>query len=359
MNVYHAVAVARANLPRLTLVQSVVDKIVRNALVYETETGESLVGCAVKVLGRPEPDLYVLNTIAPDESAIRRGAYFEQGDDLQGDIFNWWFDNWNRYREVRRKSFGSALGAKWDVPLSHLGDWHKHPGTLVEPSWGDTDTARHHIAEEENKTPQLLALLATVWSQRSIEAEAIYATDDNDQAKPLKIPADAENVVRIDCWYISRMTHRFVRLTPQVVPDAALPTLPIIGWHLANPDRMRQEFEALSRDGYSVSMDEHDVNEKPPLEICLTLAKPSSQYIVIVATAADYPAAMPTVYTVPMTAMKEIPKDAPDSALFATLWKIAEPLPKADYPAWTPDLLIVDLVHGIEARLTERSAAKL
>ena len=361
MNVYHAVAVARANLPRLTLAQRVVDKIVKNALVYETETGESLIGCAVKVLGRPEPDLYVLSTIAPDESAIRRGAYFEQGDDLQGDIFNWWFDNWNRYRDVRRKSFGAALGAKWDVPLAHLGDWHKHPGTLVEPSWGDTDTARTHIADDENKTPQLLALLATVWTRRASEAEAIYANGaENDQAKPLKIPVDDESVVRIDCWYISRLTHRFVRLTPQVVPDATLPGLPIIGWHLANPARMRQEFEALTRDGYSISMDEQDIDDKPPLEICLTLAKPSSQSILIVATVADYPAAMPTVYTVPMAAMKDIPKDAPDSALFSTLWKIAEPLPKSDYPAWnwTPEKTILDLVYAVEAKLTEGSAAK-
>jgi hypothetical protein len=357
MNVYHAVAVARANLPRLTLAQRVVDKIVRNALVYETETGESLVGCAVRALGRPEPDLYVLETISPDESAIRSGAYFEQGDDLQGDIFNWWFDNWAPVRERRRKSYGSAFGAKWDVPLAHLGDWHKHPGSLVEPSWGDTDTARHQIFDETLNAPQLLAILATVWDRQF--AESADADDvDLTQGQPLKVPVDAANLIRIDCWYISRLTRRFVRLTPQVVPDDTLPNLPIIAWHLLQPERMRQEIEALSREGYTVSVDQYDVDDTPPLEVCLTLAKRSSPHILIVATEADYPASRPTIHSVPMSVMKEIPQENLDSDLFVNLWKQSKPLPKSDYPTWdwTPDRTILDLVRAVEARLTERSA---
>jgi hypothetical protein len=83
MNVYHAVAVARANLPKLTLAQRVVDKIVRNALVYETETGESLVGCAVKALGLPEPDLYVLKPSRPT-SAIRAARILSRATICKG-----------------------------------------------------------------------------------------------------------------------------------------------------------------------------------------------------------------------------------------------------------------------------------
>src|SRR5215510_10124988 len=190
MNVFHALAVARATLPRLTLAQRVIDQIVRNALIYQTETGESLVGFAIRSLGRPEPDLYVIDTIAPDESAIRRGAYFEQGDDLQGDIFTWWFDNWNLFRARRRGSYGNAIGAKWDVPLAHLGDWHKHPGTLIEPSWGDSDTARNHIADETTKTPQLLAILATVWNKEISDAYDAGEPPDSDQPRPIKVPID-------------------------------------------------------------------------------------------------------------------------------------------------------------------------
>src|SRR5215216_3794897 len=112
MNIFHAIAVAGGALPRLTLSQRVVDTIVRNAQNYATETGESLVGFAMKIRGRPEPDLYVIDTIAPDVTAIRHEVYFVQGDDLQGDIFNWWSDNWDLMRH---------RDARWDVTLEHLG----------------------------------------------------------------------------------------------------------------------------------------------------------------------------------------------------------------------------------------------
>ncbi len=356
MNVFHTIAVARASLPRVTLAQRVVDTIVRNALVYDTETGESLVGFAVRVLGRPEPDLYVVDTIAPDESAIRRGAYFEQGDDLQGDIFNWWFDNWNQYRSRRRGSYGSALGAKWDVPLAHLGDWHKHPGMLVEPSWGDSDTARRHIFDESAGTPQLLAVLATVWDREYAQSAdpATSPGESDGHAQPLRIPIDERSLVRLDCWYISRLTRRFVRLTPQVVADRLLPNLPILGWHLAQPERMRQEVDALSREGYAVSVEQYDADKVPPLEICLTLAKRSSQHILIVVTEADYPASMPTLRLTPMAAMKDIPESAD---LFVELWKKSEPLPKTAYPdwLWTPDRSLLDLVRAVEGKLVERN----
>src|SRR5215212_4263339 len=94
MNLFHAMAAAGSGLPRLTLAQRVVDNLVRNAQRYDTETGEVLVGFAVDIAGRQEPDLYVLDTVAPDASAIRHDVMFVQGDDLQGDVFNWWSDNW-------------------------------------------------------------------------------------------------------------------------------------------------------------------------------------------------------------------------------------------------------------------------
>ncbi len=355
MNLFHAIAVARAGLPRVTLAQRVVDKMVQNALVYETETGESLVGFAVKTMGRVEPDLYVIDTIPPDESAIRRGAYFEQGDDLQGDIFNWWFDNWNKTRDRRRQSFGTALAAKWDVPLTHLGDWHKHPGTLVEPSWGDSDTARSHIFDDSVKNPQILAILATVWDRARAEANGSAADGASlGEAQPLKIPIDALRLVRLDCWYMSRMTRRFVRLTPVVVPDRALPNLPVISWHLSAPDRMGSEVEALNREGYSVSVEQYDTDETPPLEICLTLAKRAGQHILIVITQATYPETMPTIRVAPMSVMKNIPEEAD---LFASLWKESQPLDKTLYPSWqwTAQNTILDLVRDVEAKLTERN----
>ncbi len=352
MNVYHAIAVARASLPKVTFAQRVVDKIVQNALVYETETGESLVGFAAKSPGKSEPDLYVLDTIAPDDTAIRRGAYFEQGDDLQADIFNWWFDNWNQSRQIK-----GAVDAKWNIPLAHLGDWHKHPGHLVEPSWGDTDTARQHIRDSAANTPQLIVLLATLWDKQTTDVSAAAdAKQSTQEPQPLYIPADESSLVRLDCWYMSRLTHRFVRLEPQIAPDTTLPNLPVIGWHLAQPERLSAEIAALSREGYAVSVEQYDTDHTPPLEICLSLAKRNSPHILIAVTQADYPASMPTIRVVPAAAMKDIPANAD---LFVSLWNKSEPLSKGDYPAWvwTPDRTILDLAKAVEAKLVERSAA--
>ena len=151
MNVFHAIAVARASLPKLTLSQRVVDKMVRNASIYDTETGESLVGFAIKTVGRAEPDLYVLDTIAPDASAIRRGAYFEQGDDLQGDIFNWWYDNWNSYRKQQRGSSAKSASAVWSAskkrPPSGMAGNHSppapgRPGAACGSVWPPNEPAR-------------------------------------------------------------------------------------------------------------------------------------------------------------------------------------------------------------------------
>ncbi len=359
MNAFYTIRVAQASLPRLTIAQRVVDKMVRNALVYDTETGESLVGFAIKGLGRSEPDLYVLETIAPDESAIRRGAYFEQGDDLQGDIFNWWFDNWNEYRKLRRGSYGNAIGAKWDTPLAHLGDWHKHPGTLIEPSWGDSDTARNHIFDDAEGSPQLLAILATVWDRGRDQAFAASEPGDplSNLPQPIRVPIDSELVVRLDAWYMSQHTHRFVRLTPTVVADRLLPTLPVLGWHLTQPERMRREIDALSTQAYAVSVEQYNADTQPPLEICLTLARRGGPKVLIVITPADYPATMPAIRTAPMSVMKDVPEDAD---LFTTIWKQSEPLSKDIYPGWTwnADHTILDLVRDVEAKLAEGSAVK-
>ncbi|MEP7286775.1 MAG: hypothetical protein ABI947_13525 [Chloroflexota bacterium] len=354
MNVFHSITMARASLPRLTLAQRVVDKMVRNALIYDTETGEALVGFAVKTAGRAEPDLYVIETIAPDESAVRQTAYFEQGDDPQSQIFYWWFDNWNQYRERRRVSYGSAMGAKWDVPLVHLGDWHKHPSTLIEPSWGDTDTAHNHISDPDTATPQLLAILATVWDKQRSDAFDESSTDaEIGQPKPIKVPIDAHTVVRLDCWYMSRQIRRFARLSPVVVPDKSLPGLPIISWHLSQPERVRYEVEVMSAEGYAVSMEQSDVDKQPPLKYCVMLAKGKKVWIAV--TEPNYPATRPTLRSAPSTAIKTVPEEAD---FFQSMLTISQPIPDNAYPdwTWTSDRTILDLIHAVEAKLPEGSA---
>lgn len=352
MNTYHAITVARASLPRLTLAQRVVDRIARNAAVYQTETGESLIGFAIKRRGRTEPDLYVVETIAPDESAVRLGAYFEQGDDVQGDIFNWWSDSWKQLRELKRDIHGNPLDSKWDIPLMNLGDWHKHPGTLIEPSWGDTSTAREHIHDKTAGIPQLIAILATVWDKARAESfEAQESADPISPTKVIKVPLDDKTVIRLDCWYMSRNTRRFVRLSPTIVADDTLPTLPAIPWTLSNPDRLRKEFDLLQKDGYSTYVEFWDADKQPPLEVSMSVAKMTSTRIFFVTTQPDFPNQAPKLYTAPMSLLKTAPKDA---NMYDVLWAGAEPVPEAMHPTWTPDKTLLDVVHNVEGKFAEK-----
>ncbi len=349
MNRLHTLSVERAGLPRVTLAQRVVDTMVRGALIYQTETGKSLIGLPIPAVGRHEPDLFVLDTIAPDDSAVRRGAYFEQGDDLQGDIFNWLSDNWDDMR-VRPDAAHMALAhkARWNVPLAHLGDWHKHPGTLTEPSWGDTDTAIQSIFDEESGNPYLLAILATVWDR-----DQAHALDENEAQlpgeTPLKIDIDPETTVRLDCWYISRRTRRFVHLTPTVAPNDTLPTLPAVAWHLSSPERARQEIEALTKAGYAVSLEELDADKTPPRELCITLARRGSDRILIAVTQATYPSVRPELRSVPLKVMAAVPEG---TDLFPALWAASAPLSAEAYPTWAWDTTrtLCELVQAVEAK---------
>jgi hypothetical protein len=174
-------------------------------------------------------------------------------------------------------------------------------------------------------------------------------------AKPLVIPANEATAIRLDGWYISLNTKRFIGVDLQIVPDDTLPTLPIIGWHLDKTNRIRKEIQALWREGYFGRLELYDLVDTPPIEICLIVDKPQSKNVFIVITKADYPASAPTVRAVPTA---DVDPAAPD--FFMTLWNKAMPLPQDVYPAWewTADRLIVDLIKAIEAKLAEGTVAK-
>ena len=366
MNKYYNLALNRAQLPHLTLSQRVIDKIVANAMIYPTETGETLVGLAVNVAGRIEPDMYVLDTIPPDDSAVRRGAYFEQGDDVQGEIFNWYADNWEQFRERRRHSYGNAIGAKWDVALANVGDWHKHPGTLTHPSGGDFETAYQHVFDEKEGVPQILVILATVWDRayanadESADPEMLVGitehTKEIDKPRPLKIPINDSTVVRIDFWYMSRKTRRFVRLAPIVVEDSLLPNLPTVSWHITDQERLRRELDALDDDGFKVlRLQGFNADNVPPLEICMQVLRMTGKYVYTVVTKSLYPAERPVIRYAPI---EVIPEDTPQ--IFAPIWAQSQPVPEDCYPSepWKPDNLIVDVLRTVEVKLKQKTADK-
>ena len=93
----------RGQVPNLVLAQRVIDKMAAAASRYiQDETGEAMIGLIDPgTHTNGVPTLYVLDTIAPDESDVVREYYsFEQGDDLQFEIFTWYLESWGIWRQM-------------------------------------------------------------------------------------------------------------------------------------------------------------------------------------------------------------------------------------------------------------------
>ena len=83
-------------LPNLVVAQRVLDKMAAAALAWlSDETGEALVGLVEPgVHTNGVPGIYLLDTIAPDESALRMAHTFQQGDQYQDELLWWQQENW-------------------------------------------------------------------------------------------------------------------------------------------------------------------------------------------------------------------------------------------------------------------------
>jgi hypothetical protein len=222
-----------AALDKVYIAPRVLERIRRGALLHpEEETGEAMVGVQLPPEGRGHfPPMFVLETIPPMQFVVRRWAMFSQGDDWQGAIFNWLNANWEVYRALRRRSYGKAASTKWDLPLAHLGDWHKQPG-MVTPSGADFHTAKTLM--KENGLEHLLTPIVTV----AEEADLLPA--DN-----TLILEDVRPALRVDFWGISKKSRDFIPLEPILSVSYGLPRLPDVVWWLDDSTRMDTEIAAL------------------------------------------------------------------------------------------------------------------
>ena len=382
------------DVPQIVIAQRVIDKIVRGALLYpEPETGEAMVGLVIPRAGHAEPDIYILDTISPGERAVREWGMFEQGDDWQGDVFHWMYVNWEAFRELRRPSYGNALAAKWDTPLKHVGDWHKQPGDMTEPSVGDVQTARRMIADAETPVEHIVAPIVTMYplapgplfAGQAVETEESlkdappepvvpdeYPTAESpspaeSRSDASELPAMPESQpnaivktlkdegwnIRIDFWYMSKRLKQFVPVVPVVWPDDRLPAAPPVGWHLAHPRRFEQEYDLLAEAGYTIDVVRWDADGKPPYEICFSVYKPGSTHVFLLVTSVDYPATQPAVRVAPLVNV------ADDEDVFEKLYEASEPVGMMHMPEWTWDSkrTLVELVWHIEGQFEGKRAS--
>ena len=336
--------ISRGIVPNLVVSRRVVERVVEAAKHYlADETGETMVGFVVPADETPEsmPTLYVLDTISPDENAIRRSHMFEQGDELQQDIFFWLSDNWDTYREMGRDLRGHPIQPAWNQPLRHMGDWHKQPGFMIQPSGGDLMTALRFMEDEENDFDFLLVPIVTLGHDS-------VTNEEGAQVNYFTVPLPDGTSLRMDWWYIHRDSRFFQPITPRIVPEDQLPALTPYPWHILYEDLVNDELDILELNGYFRIGDFvlWNTDDKPPLEICFIIGRPGTNQVYLIVTDWDYPTKPPRLY---LSQFKDIDPTMYIYEVWKRLWQQrTEPPPLPGFK-WTDETFVVDLIKAVEA----------
>ncbi len=339
--------ISRGIVPNLVISQQFVDRVVKAAQGFiEDETGESMVGLVVDT-DEPEtmPTMYVLDAISPDDSVIRRSHMFEQGDEMQQDIFFWLLENWTTYQEIGRDMTGKPIRDEWREELKHLGDWHKQPGFMIQPSGGDLATALRFMEDEENQFEFLLVPIVTL-------GHPSVTSEEGAQVNYFTVPMNDGTSLRMDWWFIHRDVRVFQPITPKIVPTDELPVLTPYPWHILRRDLLDEELGLLQDDGkflLATNAIFWEADGDLPLEICFIVGIPDSMNVFLVITDWNYPDVKPRVRLADFTGV-----DASQYVydVFSDLWDksdaVAEP---ADFE-WDPESsYIVDYLAMIEKEM--------
>ncbi len=339
--------ISRGIVPNLVLSQRAVERMLSAASQYMAdETGEAMVGFIVED-DSPEglPTIYVLDTISPDETAVRRSHTFQQGDALQDEIIWWLQENWHFHREQRRGS--DALAQRFDVPLRYLGDWHKQPGSMIQPSHGDLMTALSWLDDDDLGMESLLVPIVTVG-----HAPIIGETDL--AVNYITVPMENGSDMRVDWWYIHRDVRVFQPVHPKVVSAAELPQMMKYGWHVVLADRLTSETLAMVDDGLLVRTLFYECDGEVPLEFCFFTIRQGANAFLLFVTQHDYPHSAPRAYHAPFVADLDLMDPV---ATFQKLWQVASPI--ADPPdwVWSAEKYLVDYAIAIEVAMGLREPA--
>ena len=330
--------ISRGIVPNLVLSRRAVERMLSAASQFMAdETGEAMVGFIVED-DTPEglPTIYVLDTISPDETAVRRSHTFQQGDALQDEIIWWLQENWHFHRERHRGT--DTLPDRFDVPLRYLGDWHKQPGSMIQPSHGDLMTALTWLDDDDLNMDFLLVPIVTVG-----HAPIIGATDL--AVNYITAPMENGTDMRVDWWYIHRDVRVFQPVHPQVVEAEQLPQMMKYGWHVVLADRLTSETLAMADDGLLVRTLFYECDGEVPLEFCFFTIRQGASTFFLFVTQHDYPERAPRAYEAPFLGGLDLMDPV---ATFQALWEVATPIEDPLDWTWSPDKYLIDYVLAIE-----------
>ena len=337
--------ISRGIVPNLVLSQRAVDRIVHTAQGFiQDETGESMVGLVLPGQDVEDmPTIYVLDTISPDEATtVRMTHTFQQGDDLQDEIIWWLQENWRLSRELGLDSKSQPFESRFDSPLRYLGDWHKQPGYMIQPSGGDLMTALAWLDDMENQMEYLLVPIVTLGHP------ATTLASEGDRVNYFTYPMEDGTDLRMDWWYIHRDVRVFQPITPVILPEETFPAVADYPWHLVRPDRIEDEVALLQQEGMFVNPLVYQADDDIPMELCFFVARPGSATVLLLITEHNYPQTPPRAFTAPFHRF-----DPADDFydIFEEFW--AQKSPVDDLPAfdWQPESTLLGFIRLIESHL--------
>ena len=337
-------AALRFYIDKVVIHHAVLESMVKSAWKFpHLETGEALIG----VVSPTDPSffegeqmsgsvvVYILKTIAPNDSTIREWGTVQMGDEEQFDCFLWLADNW--YEDFRDDEFWGRFS------LQHLGDWHKHPSKMISPSRGDYQSAREILRDVHWGLPFILQPIITLADGRLVEEASNQEEEFTFYTDPLG------RAIRIDFWYLSKSQRSYEKLSHVEVVSAnfddALPGLAPLPWNLLDPQRMDYEEYSLQADGRNYEALYFNTDGVTPLEYCLFLPGSEGKKQILVATPYDYPKRPPVGWI--LNLKPEIESDGLIEQI-REAWPTREVVKPAPDWQWSPKTSISAFIEQIE-----------
>jgi hypothetical protein len=128
------------------------------------------------------------------------------------------------------------------LDLCHLGDWHKHPSGLPEPSTGDRATARQMRSESGCR----------VWLTGIAVCDRLR---DRFGTKGVIVQFSHEHQLAGQVRFYREKSREGLVPMPARVEAAAIPRLPVLPWHVTDPVRFAVECRLLGAAGVAVAVE--------------------------------------------------------------------------------------------------------